>query len=119
MEHPPPPYGQARARARESILHGVFVEDARGASVEDARLRTVSADRGVASARPIPPAAVATVALIFWVALWHVAAFLPLLPGFPPALLVSALTWLFAGWVWPNQGEPPTTTPEGVSAWLP
>jgi hypothetical protein len=43
----------------------------------------------------------ATAALIFWVALWHVLAFLPLLPAFPPALLVSGLTWAFVGWVWP------------------
>jgi hypothetical protein len=49
----------------------------------------------------IPPHIVATVALIFWVFLWHVVAFLPLLTAFPPALLVFALTWLFCGWVWP------------------
>lgn len=49
----------------------------------------------------VPPYVVATVALIFWVALWHVVSFLPLLPAFPPALFVAALTWLFTARVWP------------------
>ena len=62
----------------------------------------------------IPPAASATVAVIIFVAIWHVLAFLPLLTGFPPALFVAALTWLFTGWVWPYQGEPPAPATDGV-----
>lgn len=63
----------------------------------------------------LPPIFPATVALIFWVALWHVVSFLPLLTSFPPALFVAALTWLFTGWVWPldaREASPPT--PDGV-----
>lgn len=54
----------------------------------------------------IPPHVVATVALIFWVFLWHVVSFLPLLTAFPPALFAFALTWAFTGWVWPCTALP-------------
>jgi hypothetical protein len=50
------------------------------------------------------PAAVpaAVMAAIFTVFVWHVVAFMPLLPAFPPALLTSGLTWAFVGWVYPG-----------------
>jgi hypothetical protein len=49
----------------------------------------------------------ATVAAIFWVALWHVIARLPLLPASPPAVFVFGITWAFTGWVWPGDTPPP------------
>jgi hypothetical protein len=52
------------------------------------------------------PGPVATVALIFWVFLWHVVSFLPLLTAFPPALFMFGLVWVFCAWVWPAATSP-------------
>lgn len=62
----------------------------------------------------------ATVAAILAMFVWHVAAGLPLLTGFPPALFTFGVTWAFARWVWPfdaaQRANPPE--PEGsVRRW--
>lgn len=56
----------------------------------------------------------ATVAAIVFVADWHLLAFLPLLPAFPPAVFVFLIVWAFAGWVWPAGGAPPAPVTDGV-----